>query len=181
MSEELDRKPEDPEVALCRALPIADLNGHDARSIAALLKAGGWAFYNGQDRWTYGVYMFMLRQKYDMQFRFGWHWNNCAGDPYYALDCREDDYSWANSNARRELVTSLQFERLREGVDDYRYLLTLRRLANGQPANPAAAGVKALLDKVLALTPGADRDMHGPFGYPEVRAEAVSLLRQFAR
>ena len=32
-----------------------------------------------------------------LKFRLAWHWNIVAGDPYYALDCREDDYAWANS------------------------------------------------------------------------------------
>ena len=171
-------------VALCRALPVANLNNHDARSIAELRKSGAWAFYNGANRWTYGGYLFMLRRTCDVQFRLGWHWNCNAGDPYYALDCREDDYCWANANARGGLVTSLEFERLREGVNDYRFLQTLERLAKDQPAHPAAAGVKTLVDKVTALKPGDDRPMDSAargFGWRELRAEAETLLRQFAQ
>ena len=33
-----------------------------------------------------------------MKFRVSWHWNVVAGDPYYALDCREDDYAWCNAS-----------------------------------------------------------------------------------
>jgi hypothetical protein len=60
-------------------------------------------------------------QEYGLAFRLSWHWNGSVGDPYYALDCREDDYSWCATNARMDLIPTLHFE---EGLDDYRYLLT---------------------------------------------------------
>jgi hypothetical protein len=53
--------------------------------------------------------------------------NIVAGDPYYALDCREDDYAWCNSSPAGDLIPSVHFEQLREGLDDYRRLLTLTR------------------------------------------------------
>ena len=92
---------------------------------------GDWAFYNGGNRWTYGVYMYKAAKQYGMKFRLSWHWNAAAGDPYYALDCREDDYAWCNSSPDGELIPAVQFERLREGLGDYRRLLTLARLAQG--------------------------------------------------
>ena len=97
-----------------------------------LRRAGtGWAFYNGGNRWTFGTYMYKAAKQFDMKFRLSWHWNVVAGDPYYALDCREDDYAWCNASPEGELIPSLHFERdIREGVDDYRYLLTLARLAD---------------------------------------------------
>ena len=46
------------------------------------------------------------------------------------MDCREDDYAWCNTNPDGELIPSVSFEReMRGGLDDYRYLLTLSRLA----------------------------------------------------
>ncbi len=70
---------------------------------AELLHAAGsdWAFYNGGNRWTYGVYLYKAAKQFGMKFRLTWHWNATAGDPYYALDCREDDYAWCNSQSRR--------------------------------------------------------------------------------
>ena len=38
--------------------------------------------------------LYKAAKQFDMKFRVSWHWNNVAGDPYYALDCREDDYAW---------------------------------------------------------------------------------------
>ena len=80
------------------------------------------------------------RTQFDMKFRLSWHWNATAGDPYYALDCREDDYAWCNSGPHGELIPSVHFEQLREGLDDYRRLVTLARLATEQAGLAAAPG-----------------------------------------
>ncbi len=44
------------------------------------------------------TYMYKAAKQFGMKFRLSWHWNAAAGDPYYALDCREDDYAWCNSS-----------------------------------------------------------------------------------
>src|SRR5262249_51788773 len=89
------RDKSDPHFRLARSLHVVAWNGHDAAGVDLLHAAGGdWAFYNGGDRWTFGVYMYKAAKRYGMKYRLAWHWNNCAGDPYYALDCREDDYAW---------------------------------------------------------------------------------------
>ena len=111
---------------------------------------GDWAFYNGGNRWTYGTYMYKAAKQYGMKFRLSWHWNVVAGDPYYALDCREDDYAWCNSSPDGRLIPSVEFERLREGLDDYRRLLTLARLATEHPGAPRRQGRTRI-----------DRDAHG--------------------
>ncbi len=105
-------------------------NDHDESSVKLLHSLGAdWAFYNGGNRWTYGTYMYKAAKQFGMKFRLSWHWNVVAGDPYYALDCREDDYAWCNTSPAGELIPSVEFERLREGLDDYRRLLTLAKLA----------------------------------------------------
>ncbi len=109
-----------------------------------------WAFYNGGNRWTFGDYMYKAAKQFGMKFRITWHWNAAAGDPYYALDCREDDYSWCNGSPDGQLIPSLYFERLREGLGDYRRLLTLARLAKEKAGTPAAAAAH-----------GPDRQAHG--------------------
>ncbi|MGH7223165.1 MAG: hypothetical protein ACRELF_08055, partial [Gemmataceae bacterium] len=123
-------KRDDPHFRLSRALHVADWNDHNEASVNLLHAAGGdWAFYNGGNRWTYGVYLYKAAKQFNVKYRVSWHWNNVAGDPYYGLDCREDDYAWCRSNADGELLSTPRFERLREGLDDYRRLLTLARLA----------------------------------------------------
>jgi hypothetical protein len=50
-----------------------------------IIKAGPlgptWAFYNGGNRWTYGVYLYKAAKQFGMKFRLSWHWNAAAGDP----------------------------------------------------------------------------------------------------
>ena len=177
-------EPDDPHLPLAKALRIANLNTHDEAAIDAI-RAGGsdWAFYNGGNRWTYGAYMYKCASEYDMAFRLSWHWNVCAGDPYYALDCREDDYAWCVTNADRELIPSLRFERdIREGIDDYRYMLTLAHLIEAKPNHAAAAEARALIaDKLAAFELGErNHDVKWPSAeFAEYRlalAEAIEKL-----
>src|ERR1017187_3089288 len=124
---------------LARALHVANLNTHDEAGVNLLHRQGGeWAFYNGGSRRTFGAYLYKAAKEFNVKFRLAWHWNAVAGDPYYTLDCREDDYAWCNSTPDGQLVPAVEFERLREGLGDYRRLLTLQRLAR-QKAGTAAA------------------------------------------
>ena len=130
----------DPHFRLSRALHVADWNDHDPASVKLLHEAGGdWAFYNGGSRWTYGIYMYKAAKQHRMKFRVSWHWNNVAGDPYYALDCREDDYAWCNSSPDGELIPSVEFERLREGLGDYRRPLDADPAGDGKRRRPCRA------------------------------------------
>ena len=55
---------------------MADWNLHDEAGVKLLHEAGSdWAFYNGGNRWTYGVYMYKAAKQYGMKFRLSWHWN----------------------------------------------------------------------------------------------------------
>ena len=72
-----------------------------------------------------------------------------AGDPYYALDCREDDNAWCNSSPDGQLIRAVSFERLREGLDDYRYMLTLAQSAKAKKGSPEAVAAQKLIDDRL--------------------------------
>ena len=115
-----------------------------------------------------------------MKFRLSWHWNASAGDSYYALDCREDDYSWCSAGPDGELVPSVHFEQLREGLDDYRRLLTLARLVKEQPGTgPARAGAQ-WLSEILGAFKLGDRDLKGAASFAELRSRldaAIEALR----
>jgi len=170
----------DPHFRLSRALHVANWNTHDEASVNLLHGVGGnWAFYNGGNRWTYGIYMYKAAKQFDMKFRLAWHWNVVAGDPYYALDCREDDYAWCNSSPQGELIPSIHFERLREGLDDYRYMLTLQRLAEAKEDSAALAPIQ---DRLAAFQLG-QRDHDALFPKSDWReyrlklAEAIERLR----
>jgi len=181
------RDPNNPHYPLVKALPIPSLNGHDEASIGVIRQAGNrFSFYNGSDRWTYGRYMKALVVHHGMCLRLVWHFHVCVGDPYYALDCREDDYCWFNTNAEQALVPSVRFlTEIQPGLNDYRYLGTLQRLLAARPDHPAAKNARAVLDEMLALTAGTDR----PRGadrrtaerlaeYEADRAKVISAVRK---
>jgi hypothetical protein len=122
--------PKDPHLVLGSTAHVADYNLHSEDSVKLLKERDGdWAFYNGGNRWTYGYYMYKCVREFDMKFRYSWHYNLPMSNPYYALDCREDDYAWVNASPDGVLIPSMIFERIREGVNDYRRLITLERRA----------------------------------------------------
>ena len=175
----------DPHFRLSKALHVADWNGHDEDSVNLLHGAGSdWAFYNGGNRWTFGDYMYKAAKQFNMKFRVSWHWNCVAGDPYYALDCREDDYAWCNATPDGQLVPAVHFEQLREGLDDYRHLLTLARLAKEKSGTPAAgAGEELIAGRMAAFKLGQrEHDpLFGPEDWKTFRrkvADAIEALRK---
>ncbi|HEX2973693.1 MAG TPA: glycoside hydrolase domain-containing protein, partial [Tepidisphaeraceae bacterium] len=170
----------DPHFRLARTFHVADWNLHDEPAVNLIRQAGSdWAFYNGGNRWTFGPYMYKAVQQFNMKFRLSWHWNAVAGDPYYALDCREDDYAWCNCTPDGRLVPSIEFEQLREGLDDYRRLLTLARLAKQNPDTPAAQAAQKLLQDRLGAFKLGQRDpapILGPDGWSGFRQQVNDAL-----
>jgi hypothetical protein len=170
-----DRK--DPHFRLSRALHVANWNLHDEASVRLQHDAvSDWAFYNDGNRWTYGVYMYKAAKQFGMKFRLAWHWNAVAGDPYYALDCREDDYAWCNSSPDGELIPSVEFERLREGLGDYRRMLTLARLIKEHSGTDAARDGQKVLDGILGRFRLGDREFRGQGSYAALRAKLDSAI-----
>ena len=158
-------KRDDPHFRLSKAVHVANWNVHDEASVKLVHEAGGhWAFYNGGNRWTYGTYLYKAARQFAMRFRVSWHWNCAAGDPYYALDCREDDYAWCNATPDGRLVPAIHFEQLREGLDDYRRLLTLARLAKEKAGTPPARAAEELIAARLAAFKLGQRDHDALFG-----------------
>ena len=175
----------DPHFRLSKALHVADWNGHDEASVNLLQAAGSdWAFYNGGNRWTFGTYLYKAAKQFGMKFRVSWHWNVVAGDPYYALDCREDDYAWCNSSPDGQLIPSIQFEQQREGLDDYRRLVTVVRLAKEQADTPAARAAEDLVRQRLAAFKLGQREHDELFGAGDWTAfrqqldDAIEALRK---
>ncbi len=169
----------DPHFRLARALHVVAWNDHDEAGVKLLHESGSdWAFYNGGNRWTYGVYLYKAAKQFGMKYRLAWHWNAVAGDPYYALDCREDDYAWCNSTPDGELVPSLEFERLRQGLGDYRRLLTLTRLAHEKRGTPAARDARRLMAALLGGFHLGDRDLKGVPSFTALRDRLDAALER---
>jgi hypothetical protein len=128
--------------------------------------------------------MYKAAKQFGMKFRISWHWNIVAGDPYYALDCREDDFAWCNSTPDGRLVPAVHFEQLREGLDDYRRLITLARLSKEKAGTPAARAAQELIDTRMAAFKLGQREhdqLFSPSDWSEFRRkldDAIEALRK---
>jgi hypothetical protein len=81
-------------------------------------------FYNlGGHRFSFGFYLAKTRA----QGRLEWNYQLPAVDPYFDLDGRESDYC-ASYPSMDGPINAVWFEWIREGIDDYRYMLTLSNL-----------------------------------------------------
>ncbi len=174
----------DPNFKLAKAVTVPALTSFDEPGVKLLLEHGGeWAYYNEGSRWSYGAYLYKAVTQFKLKFRIAWHWNIVAGDPYYALDCREDDFAWANSAPTGDLVPSIEFARIAAGVDDYRELLTAARLAKAKPGTPAAQAAERLIAARMAAFRLNDKDHDAVFGvddWPKFRqqiSDAIEALQ----
>ncbi len=169
--------PKSDHYKLLQALPIASLNGHDEASIKVVHDAGNqFSFYNGGTRWTFGRYMKALVVNDKMMMRPDWHFNNAMGNPYYALDGREDEYVWFNTDENMTMVPAPDFLRhIIPGLNDYRYLSTLQRLIKENPSHPKLAEAKAVWDEMIKLTAGKDREPKGR-DYAADRAKIIKAI-----
>lgn len=136
----------DPHFKLAKATHVANLNVHDEAGIRLLHEnRADWAFYNGGNRWTYGEYLYKASKEFGMKFRLAWHWNISAGNPYYALDSREDDYAWFHATPNGQLMPEVSFMRIAAGLVDYRMLITLKRLALEKKGSKEAIAAEKLI------------------------------------
>ncbi|MCL2641719.1 MAG: hypothetical protein FWD53_12795, partial [Phycisphaerales bacterium] len=170
-------KPSDPHYLLVRALGMPSLNIHDDAVVKMIQQDGHrFSFYNGGNRWTFGRYMKALVVHYGLAHRPTWHFNIVAGDPYYALDCREDDYCWYNTDERQTMVPSLSLlAQIQPGLNDYRYLTTLHRLAKEKGDAGGGAAMK-VFEKHVALVAGKDRPAPKPEAFDKDRKEVVDAI-----
>jgi hypothetical protein len=174
-----------PHFKLANSFHVVSLNDHDEEGVRLLQKNGtDWAFYNGANRWTYGEYLYKAAKQFDMKFRLSWHWNISAGDPYYALDSREDDYAWFHTNPSGQLIPEVSFERLAMGLVDYRMLLTLKRLAKEQKGTAAAIAAEEIIATRLSKFKLGQRDHDTIYSlddwllFRHVMADAIESLEK---
>jgi len=151
--------PDGLESALFPLISYSLLNGHSEASVQAILDAGNrWGLYNTGDRFAFGYYLAKARQ-YGCSGQYEFALQSVGSDPYYPLDAREDDLCMLYTTSSGELVPVVRFERIREGIDDYRYILTLRRLMEENPgtmpAEYAELFLSALMDQITFGDPAS--------------------------
>jgi hypothetical protein len=82
------------------------------------------------------------------------------------------------------LLPAVHFEQLREGLDDYRRLLTLARLAKQRPALPAAPAAERLIAQRLGSFRLGQRDHDALFGaadWKESRRQVDEAIEALAK
>ncbi len=171
--------PEDLHFQLGTSFHAISWNLHSEESVNALHKLGGqFAMYNNVSRWGYGDYLYKAVKQFGCKFHEGWIWNCAGGDPYFGLDCREDDYCWVNATPDGKLMGTKQFEEVREGITDYRCLLTLARLASEKAGTPAANEAQDIIKKRMDSFKLGDRA--GFDDYPVFRKKVVEAIDKLA-
>ena len=143
---------------LLSELPFSFLNQFDDSALKQIADSKkSFAFYNRPYRDTFGFYLYRLKTTASLGLRLAWNWNQNAGNPYYPFDGREDDYNWCNSTPDGDLMCTVFLDRhIREGLDDYRYALTLDRVVSGLKDPLLAARGRKLVEEVKAFVPSAE-------------------------
>ena len=131
---------------------IANLNVTTLADIKRAQAAGNTVELNnqGRNRWAFGLYMWKAHEagvKNYLQFC----WMGTHGDPYYPLDGYEDDGGHVYPDRAGNLRPVADLERVREGIDDYRYTLALTRAIAAKKSaasDEADAWLKSVVDKI---------------------------------
>jgi hypothetical protein len=145
-------------------------------------------FYNiGMDRFTFGYYLWKTKAKGRLQ----WHYQLPSVDPYFDLDGRETDYCATYPSLEDKPINAVWFEQVAEGVEDYRYLLTLDHLINKVKAlnNPAFEtqlhAAQAVMDDIdSSINVKLDDNKWTADDYSQRRkhlAEQITILKRLLR
>jgi hypothetical protein len=165
--------------------PYVDIPCFNGHALDEYLKAGGsWAELaqlfaaNKQEAWTYynirgsfftaewcriinGLYLWQA----PLRGHIPWMYYSTSGDPFDDTDGTGADFAYA-APARDDptvLIPTLHYEAMRQGVDDARYIYTLKELIaqqQGKRPQEAAAGQK-VLDEIAAALPKIPDDLQG--------------------
>ncbi len=128
----------------------------------------------GSTRYAYGLREWKLKGLgVDGAITFAYCGNHV--DIYYGLDGREDECGMAFPTRDGDLQLTTMYERLREGVDDFRYLQLAWSLS--QRGGPGSREAKRYLEKVTARVPsGRHSRNHVPWQELDEMRERLSSL-----
>ncbi|MBA3708859.1 MAG: hypothetical protein H0W83_08590 [Planctomycetes bacterium] len=133
------------------------LNVHAAADLdkARQLKRDVYIYNQGRDRYTFGRYLWSERRKGVTGF-LQWHALALHGYQFFDLDGREPDTAMINWT-RSGVIPTIGLHRCREGLDDYRFALTLWNAAAMNPAGAAAKDSVAWLEGMASAIGVAQR------------------------
>jgi hypothetical protein len=162
------------------ALDVSSLNSHDETVMAEAKKLGKEIhIYNqGQTRYSFGLYQWSEYQK-GVRARWQWHLNILHGYQFFDLDGREPDTAMI-CYGRHGVYPTIQFERCREGAEDFYLYQTLAdAIAANEKANRKPAETKRAADLLHGMTGKVSLNQRGaPEGFdPDAfKLEAIGAL-----
>ncbi|MEI6166624.1 MAG: hypothetical protein WCS52_05465 [bacterium] len=130
---------------------VSMVNGHDEAFIKKVQAAGNlcWVYNGGINRFHLGFYSAKLKEA-GVCGQILWHYQTSEGDTFNDLDGREGEYSMSFPTPDGRLINAVEFERTAQGILEFRYFTTLRKLvAEKKDTKQAKAGQK-LIDEILA-------------------------------
>lgn len=170
--------------ALFRALDVSLLNEHDAAILAEGKRLGKTVgIYNqGRDRYTFGAYLWSEHAKGAEAF-LQWHMFATHGYQFFDLDGREPD-DGVIAVTTRGIRPTLDLERCRLGLTDFRYFATLDRLcqdARRAGRTTQAAAGEAVLASFAGRLHAGERPKPEWLDLESVRARAAAAIMALAR
>ncbi|MDA0989324.1 MAG: hypothetical protein O3A51_01055 [Verrucomicrobia bacterium] len=163
-------------------LDVSILNGHDQSTLAEARKLGkSIHIYNqGRTRYSFGLYQWAEQQK-GVTGRWEWHLNILHGYQFFDLDGREPDTAMM-VYGRGGIYPTIDFERCREGAEEF-YLLTMlsrsakqRQLAG--TASPALAEAIQWLDELNTSVAINQRVAPDWYDASELKIRLIGLLER---
>jgi hypothetical protein len=176
-----EQRPTDPEDMLYwhqrffDALDVSSLNGHDQSVMDEARNLGKevQVYNQGVTRYSFGLYQWSEYRK-GVRARWQWHLNILHGYQFFDLDGREPDTAMI-CYGRDSLYPTIQFERCREGAEDFYLYQTLWHMVE---AKRAAGEKSAALDAAAALLEGAVAKVGLGQGEPPAGFDADALKAQ---
>jgi len=164
------------------ALDVSSLNLHDQTAMDEARKLGKEVhIYNqGTSRYSFGLYQWSEFRK-GIAARWQWHLNILHGYQFFDLDGREPDTAMI-CYGRNAIYPTIDFERCREGAEDFYLLQTLagQVAANKQAGRKAAETTKAEA-RLKGLTDSVAIDQRSaPAGFDaeKVKMEVVRAIEE---
>ncbi len=159
------------------ALDVSSLNNHDESVMAEAEKLGKEIhIYNqGTSRYSFGLYQWIEFMR-GVRARWQWHLNILHGYQFFDLDGREPDTAML-CYGKGGLYPTLQFERCREGAEDFYLYQTLHDVATAGARQGADVSAATKLRDAMAPWDRLNQ-RRAPEGYDaeEFKAQVIAAL-----
>jgi hypothetical protein len=139
-----------------------------------------YIYNQGRSRYSWGAYQWAEMHK-GIKGRMQWHLLALHGYQFFDLDGREPDTAMINWG-RKEIIPTLALVQAREGVDDFKYAVTLWNLATAKKGTEAGREAVEWLEKV-SRDIGVDQNQRpaGFMGDEEFREGCIARIEKLRK